>query len=130
MPKGKQKQNVMNETLKIMAYLIYIGFACGITVLVTRSLFNYGKKMSRFLRPEEEEFTDSLAGLMKIGFYLMTLGFGFLIIKISYNLESKHELIEKVTYKGGSFLLFVGVLVFFQLFIFLSLQRKRKQIEQ
>lgn len=120
----------MNDTLKIIAYLIYIGFACGITVMVTRSLFNYGKRMSRFLRPNETEFTDSLTGLMKIGFYLLNLGFSFLIIRISYAIESKHELIERVTYKGGSFLLFIGVLVFFQLFIFLSLQKGKKVVEK
>ena len=119
--------------LIVTAYSIYIPAMLALTIWVARTIH---KNTSAFLLeifPDHEKVAAAVNNLLQVGFYLISLGFGFLHMKIysmSYNEElnktfmtTNKELVEVLATKLGGFTLFVGFLLFLNLLIMLSLRK-------
>ena len=68
--------------------------------------------------------------LFEMGFYLLNLGFALLILKISYyhnDLLETQQIIEILSAKVGGFSIYLGVMLFFNLFLFFRGKKKAKQ---
>ena len=127
----------------IVAYSIYIPTTIALSIWIANSLH---KNTKAFL-VERFQNNDSLASstnnLIQTGFYLIAFGFSFMKMRVRNNahydghdkliydqLMSSQETIEELAVKLGSFTLILGLLLFFNFFIMLLIQRPKKQVQQ
>jgi hypothetical protein len=118
------------ETSKILiGYFIYLPIALGLTYFVARTLFKNGKVFMLDIFKGQEEIANATNMLFKVGFYLLNLGYALLILKISsydFN-ETYQNLIEVLSQKIGGFTIYLGIMLFFNLFLFFRGRKKSRQ---
>ena len=112
----------MENYLIIKAYLVYLPVVIGLTFYVAHTLFKNGKVFMLDIFKGREEIALATNKLFEVGFYLMNIGFALLIIEISdsefYPFDTIQELIETLAYKVGGFSIYLGVMLFLNLFLF------------
>lgn len=116
----------------ITAYLIYLPVALGLTYYVARTLFKNGRVFMLDIFRGREEIANATNHLFEMGFYLLNLGFALLILKIDlsgFALFGKQEMIEVLSKKVGGFSIYLGVMLFLNLFLFFRGKRKAKEHE-
>lgn len=120
------------ETTKIfIGYLIYLPISIMLTYFVSKALFNNGKTFMIDIFKGKEEIALATNRLFEVGFYLLNLGWALLILKIdSYAFDNTYQnLIEILSFKIGGFSIYLGIMLFLNLFLFFRGRRKsRKQI--
>ena len=79
----------MENSKIIIAYLIYLPIVIVLTIYVFKMLFKNGKYFIPHIFKGQEDITLATKKLFEIGFYLINIGWAFLILKISYT--SKNE---------------------------------------
>ncbi len=122
-----EAQNAI-ETYFIKAYLIYLPIIIVLTFFVARTLFQSGKSFMLDIFHGREEIANATNQLFKVGFYLLNLGFGLLIMKISYaELGNDRQLIEILSGKVGRFAIYLGIMLFFNLYLFFRGKKKAKE---
>ncbi|WP_299767820.1 hypothetical protein [uncultured Dokdonia sp.] len=117
------------ETSKIIiGYFIYLPVIILLTFFVSKTLFKNGRIFMIEIFKGREEIALSTNRLFEIGFYLLNLGFGLSILRIeSYHFdETYQELIEVLSTKIGGFSIYLGVMLFLNLFLFLRGRKKSK----
>lgn len=118
------------ENLITVAYSIYLPIALGLTYFVAKSLFKNARVFMLDIFHGKEEIAFATNRLFEIGFYLMNIGFALLILEINsyraYNDNSYQILIEILSYKIGGFSIYLGVILFLNMFLFFRGRRKSK----
>ena len=71
-----------------------------------------------------EEIAFATNKLFETGFYLLNLGFALMILKLSLYENTYQNLIEDLSYKIGGFSIYLGVMMFFNLYLFFRGKRK------
>ncbi len=118
----------MEDQLIIKAYLVYLPIALGLTFFVARSLFKSGKIFMLDIFKGREDIAEATNELFKVGFYLLNVGFALIILKIySYGIEGYQDIIEVLSYKIGGFSIYLGVMLFLNMFLFFRGKRKSSQ---
>lgn len=117
----------MNNQFIITAYFIYLPVALGLTWYVAHTLFKNGLVFMRDIFFGREEIALATNALFKIGFYLLNLGFALYILKIHNVLGDTQSTIEALSYKIGGFSIYLGVMLFFNLYLFFRGKRVAKQ---
>jgi hypothetical protein len=112
----------------IVCYAVYLVLSLIITVWVAHTLHKNGRIFLVDAFHGNEPLADSVNHLLVVGFYLINLGYIALYLKASENLFTVRQSIEVVSDKIGVVLLVLGVMHFFNLFVF-SRMRKRSQID-
>jgi len=120
------------ETSKIIiAYFIYLPIVIGLTIFVSKKLFESGKSFMIDIFKGQENIAIATNKLFEVGFYLVNIGWALIIMKISfYNSTytiSNQRLIEIMGLKIGSFSIYLGVMLFLNLFLFLRGRKKARQ---
>lgn len=118
------------ETSKILiGYLIYLPIAIGLTLFVSNILFKNGKLFMIDIFKGKEEIASATNKLFKVGFYLLNIGFALLILKISkYGFDNTYQnLVEILSSKIGGFTIYLGMMLFFNLFLFFRGRKKSRQ---
>lgn len=117
------------ETSKIIiGYLIYLPVIILLTFFVSKTLFKNGRIFMIEIFKGREEIALSTNRLFEVGFYLLNIGFGLSILRISsygFN-ETYQELIEILSTKIGGFSIYLGVMLFLNLFLFLRGRKKSR----
>ena len=78
-----------------------------------------------------EDIANSTNKLFEVGFYLLNIGFGLWMLKISssgFN-ETYQNLIEILSTKIGGFSIYLGVMLFFNMMLFFR-GRKRSKVSK
>ena len=121
----------MENSLIVTAYVIYLPIALILTVLVARNLFKNSKVFMRDIFHGREEIAMATNRLFEIGFYLMNVGFALLILEISryHDFSTTQKLIETLAEKIGGFSIYLGVVLFLNLFMFFRGRKKSKASE-
>lgn len=117
------------ETSKIViGYFIYVPVILLLTFLVSRTLFKNGKTFMLDIFRGQEEIANATNKLFEVGFYLLNIGFGLLILKIySYNFDETYQsLIEILSSKIGGFSMYLGSMLFLNLFMFFRGRKKSR----
>jgi len=116
------------ENLITVAYSIYLPIALGLTFFVAKSLFKNAKVFMLDIFHGKEEIAFATNRLFEIGFYLMNIGFALLILEInSHRAFNNYQiLIEVLSYKIGGFSIYLGVILFLNLYLFFRGRRKSK----
>jgi hypothetical protein len=76
------------------------------------------------------ELADSVNSLLVVGFYLINVGYMTLAMRTSTTLEDTRQAIELVCDKIGVVLLVLGIMHFFNLYIFNRLRKRGQDPER
>lgn len=115
------------ETTKILiGYAIYLPVAIALTFTVSRTLFKNSKIFMLDIFKGREEIANATNKLFETGFYLLNLGFALMILKISLDDNSYQDLVEALSYKIGGFSIYLGIMLFLNLYFFFRGKRKAK----
>jgi predicted PurR-regulated permease PerM len=118
------------ETTKILiGYAIYLPIAIFLTYYVSKTLFQNGKIYMLDIFKGREEIANATNKLFETGFYLLNLGFALMILTISEYKNDYQTLIEALSYKIGGFSIYLGFMLFFNLYFFFRGKRKAKQAQ-
>lgn len=119
------------ETQKILiGYAVYLPIALALTFYVSRTLFKNSKVYMMDIFKGREEIAVSTNKLFETGFYLLNLGWALMILEINLSENNYQNLIEKLSYKIGGFSIYLGVMLFLNLFFFFRGKRKAKEAQQ
>jgi len=134
------------ETKVVLAYLIYLPVVLGLTLYVARTLFTNGRTFMLDIFKGKEDIANATNKLFEVGFYLLNMGFALLILKIDQGqrfeydpalgeqvttytrlLDTNQELVEALASKVGGFAIYLGVMLFLNLFLFFRGRKKAHQ---
>ncbi|HPK10650.1 MAG TPA: hypothetical protein P5235_10385 [Saprospiraceae bacterium] len=111
----------------LKAYLVYLPLIIGLTFYVSKTLFRSGKMFMLDIFKGKEDIANATNNLFELGFYLLNLGFGLVILKIShYGMNSYQNVLEVLSLKIGGFSIYLGIMLFFNLLLFFRGRRKSK----
>ena len=108
----------------VITYLLYLAISVLLTIWVARTLFKNGRIFLVDVFHGNESLADSVNHLLVVGFYLVNLGYVSLALKLGYEVESWRAGIEALSWKIGLVLLVLGVMHFFNLYIFSRIRRR------
>ena len=118
------------ETTKILiAYAIYLPIALFLTYYVSKTLFKNSKIYMLDIFKGREEIANATNKLFETGFYLLNLGFALMILEMNMYDNSYQVLIEKLSYKIGGFSIYLGIMLFLNLYFFFRGKRKASQAQ-
>ena len=115
----------MENTFIIKSYLIYLPIALGLTYYVAKTLFKTGSVFMNDIFSGREEIAHATNRLFQLGFYLLNIGFAFMILEINY-VNDYQQMIEKLSVKLGSFSIYLGLALFFNLYMFFRGKKKAR----
>lgn len=116
------------ETSKILiGYAIYLPIVIGLTIYVSKTLFKNSIVYMTDIFNGREEIAIATNKLFETGFYLLNLGWALMILKMSLYSNSYQELIEDLSYKIGGFAIYLGIMLFLNLYFFFRGKRKAKE---
>ncbi len=110
--------------LVVMTYTAYIVLSVAVTIWVATTLSKNGQLFLVDVFGGKKELATSVNHLLVVGFYLINLGFVSFGLKLGYDIASCREAIEALSMKEGTVLLTLGVMHFFNLFLFNSIRAK------
>lgn len=116
------------ETSKILiGYAIYLPIAIALTLYVSRTLFRNSKIYMLDIFGGRAEIATATNNLFETGFYLLNIGFALMILEINLYQESNRELVEALSYKIGGFSIYLGLMLFLNLYFFFRGKRKARE---
>lgn len=117
----------MNNSYIIAAYLVYLPVALILTWIVAHNLFKNGLIFMRDIFFGREDIAKATNSLFKIGFYLLNIGFALFILRIYNALTGMQDTIEVLSSKVGGFSIYLGVMLFFNLYLFFRGKKAARQ---
>ncbi|MEZ4803921.1 MAG: hypothetical protein R2852_00130 [Bacteroidia bacterium] len=117
----------MNNQIIIIAYCIYLPVSIALTFYVAKSLFKNSKVFMLDIFNGREEIAFSTNKLFEVGFYLLNVGFALLILEFNVNLTDYQLMIEKLSSKIGGFSIYLGIMLFLNLYLFFRGKKKSKE---
>src|ERR1700712_256179 len=117
----------MSNSYIVAAYFIYLPIALLLTWLVAKTLFQNGLIFMRDIFFGREEMAQATTALFKSGFYLLNVGFALYILKIYNALTGMQDTIEVLSSKIGGFSIYLGIMLFFNLYLFFRGKKASRQ---
>jgi hypothetical protein len=129
--------NIMKDLI-VTTYIAYLPVAILLTFFVARIFFKNSKIFMLDIFNQRQEIAMSTNKLFEVGFYLLSLGFALFYMKIdkgdfyTYSDElrqsilsfTQQDMFETLSYKIGVVAVFLGVMVFLNLFLLFRGKRK------
>ena len=112
-------------TLGISTYIVYIVVSSAFTIWVARTLHKNGRVFLVDVFHGNESLADSVNHLLVCGFYLISFGYVTLALTLGYVVADAQEAIEALSLKIGAVLIVLGLMHFFNLFLFTHLRRRK-----
>jgi hypothetical protein len=119
----------MNTTKILIGYAIYLPIALFLTYYVSTTLFKNSKVYMLDIFKGRDEIASATNKLFETGFYLLNIGFALMILRISEYNNNYQTLIEALSYKIGGFSIYLGIMLFFNLYFFFRGKRKAKETQ-
>ena len=111
----------------VYSYCVYLAISLAVTVWVARTLHRRGRVFLVDAFHGSEELADSVNHLLVVGFYLINVGYVAFALKTAENPLSLRHAIELVSDKIGLVLLVLGLMHFFNLYVFSRVRRRAKE---
>lgn len=119
------------ETTKILiGYGLYLPIALFLTFYVSKILFKNGKIFMLDIFKGREDIAEATNKLFETGFYLLNIGFALMILEMQLSDNNYQELIERLSYKIGGFSIYLGFMLFFNLYFLFRGKRKAKEAQE
>lgn len=111
-------------TFTVWMYLAYLAISVGLTIWVARTLHKNGRVflVDSFLG--NTGLADSVNHLLVVGFYLVNIGFVTLALKYGDKAVDAQTALEILSSKVGLVLVVLGVMHFFNLYVFGAMRRR------
>lgn len=119
-----------NHFFHLLAYTVYLPVSVLLTWYVANSLFKSGKVFMLDIFRGRQDISDATNQLFKVGFYLLNLGFALHILEIGQELIDYRQTVEALSEQLGGFSIYLGLMLFFNLFLFFRGKRKSKEMER
>ena len=117
----------MGTTKILIGYAIYFPIALFLTYYVSKTLFKNSKVYMIDIFKGREDIANATNKLFETGFYLLNLGFALMILQMNIYNDTYQLLIEKLSYKIGGFTIYLGLMLFLNLYFFFRGKRKVKE---
>lgn len=117
----------METTKTILAYAIYLPVAIALTIYVSKTLFKNSLIYMTDIFKGREEIAKATNKLFETGFYLLNIGFALKIMEMSLYNDSYQVMIEELSSKIGGFSIYLGIMLFLNLYLFFRGKRKTSQ---
>lgn len=116
----------------VLTYLIYLPIVIGLTLYVARTLFRNGRVFMLDIFKGKADIADATNRLFEVGFYLINIGFALRIMEVDgywgeNAYDTMQEVVETLAGKVGGFAIYLGVMLFINLFLFFRGRRKARQ---
>ena len=116
----------------VLTYLIYLPIVLLLTLYVARTLFRNGRVFMLDIFKGKADIADATNRLFEVGFYLLNIGFALRIMQIGPRwdndpFDTNQEVVETLAGKVGGFAIYLGVMLFLNLFLFFRGRRKARQ---
>src|SRR5260370_28128660 len=108
--------------LIVFSYIAYLAVSLAVTSWVARSLQKSGRVFLVDAFHGNAELADSVNHLLVVGFYLINTGYVTRALSTTATVGSARQAIELFSDKIGVVLLVLGVMHFFNLFVFHKLR--------
>ena len=108
----------------LYTYLAYLALSLPTTIWVARTLHKNGRIFLVDSLLGNEPLADSVNHLLVVGFYLINIGFVTLALKYGDKSTDARTALEVLSTKVGLVLVVLGVMHFFNLFIFSKMRRR------
>lgn len=119
----------METSLTLTGYAFYLPIALALTFYVSKVLFKNSKIFMLDIFKGREEIAFATNRLFETGFYLLNLGFALVILKLRLHDDNYQALVEALTYKIGGFSIYLGIMLFLNLYFFFRGKRKAKSAQ-
>ena len=117
----------MKTTLNFTGYLIYLPIVIILTWYVAHILFKNSKVFMEDIFHGKVDIALSTNKLFETGFYLLNLGFALVIMEVTSEIYDNRTLLEILSSKIGGFSIYLGIMLFFNLYLFFRGRRISKQ---
>jgi hypothetical protein len=112
----------------VVTYVAYLAISVALTVFVGSALSRSGRVFLRDVFGDQTGPADAASRLIVVGFYLLTLGFITLTMRMSGEIGSARQAIQVLSVKIGEVLLVLGALYLANIG-FLARIRRRTQVQ-
>jgi hypothetical protein len=115
----------------IVVYSIYLVFITAATIYVGKTLFSHSKVFMETIFNGRLQLATATNKLFEMGFFLLAFGIGFYLMKENVDVNTQRYMFELTSTKAGGFVLFLGVLVMLNLYLFFRgmKHRRKKEVE-
>ncbi|HRH38878.1 MAG TPA: hypothetical protein PK760_11060 [Flavobacteriales bacterium] len=130
----------------VLTYAVYLPLVIALTLYVARTLFRNGRVFMLDIFKGKADIADATNKLFETGFYLMNLGFALLIMRVdqgylenvtnengvitgrawTHALDTNQEVVETLAHKLGGFAIYLGIMLFLNLYLFFRGRRKSR----
>lgn len=111
-------------TYPAWSYLFYVLLSVAATIWVATTLYRNGKVFLVDTFAGNEALAQSVNHLLVVGFYLINVGYVFLALKYGDKPANLDQAIEFFATKIGLVLVVLGVMHFFNLYVFSRMRRR------
>jgi hypothetical protein len=108
----------------VITYAIYLVISVGITIWVARTLSTNGYVFLVDVFNGDEVMAHSVNHLLVVGFYLINLGYVGLQLRLQSDVLDAQQGIEALAHKLGTVLVGLGLMHFFNLYVFSRLRAR------
>lgn len=113
----------MHETYLFEVYVVYSAIAVALTIWLARTLFQNGAIFLADVFEGNPPMAEAVNRLLVVGFYLLNLGYAFFMLK-AHGANTSFAAIEVLAQKLGYLLLSLGVIHFFNLYLFHRIRQR------
>ncbi|HLK62052.1 MAG TPA: hypothetical protein VKU19_01335 [Bryobacteraceae bacterium] len=111
----------------VSCYLCYLAISLSITVWVANTLRKNGRVFLLEAFQGKADLADSVNALLVAGFYLINVGYVALMLRTGDALDDTRHAIELLCDKIGVVLLVLGIMHFFNLYLFNRLRKRGEE---
>lgn len=117
----------MNSSYNFIAYLIYLPVVIVLTWYVAHTLFKNSKAFMLDIFNGKAEIAIATNKMFETGFYLLNLGFAFWVMEIVDDIAATRGMLEVLSAKIGGYCIYLGISLFFNLYLFFRGRRISKE---
>ena len=108
----------------LSTYAIYLVISITVTIWVARTLHANGRAFLVEAFHGQQVLADSVNHLLVVGFYLINIGWIVMTLRTPYDLYTARAAIELLSDKIGTVLFVLGLMHFFNLYVFSRFRRR------
>src|SRR5262245_61943241 len=108
----------------LVSYAVYLILSIAVTIWVARTLHKNGRAFLVDAFHGQEALADSVNHLLVVGFYLINLGWIVMTLRTHQDIVSIRGAVELLSDKIGTVLFVLGLMHFFNLFLFSRFRRR------
>ena len=117
----------MTTSLNLIAYFVYLPVVVLLTWYVAHILFKNSKVFMQDIFNGKLDIALSTNKLFETGFYLLNLGFALMIMTVAEYIADSRTMLEILSTKIGGFSIYLGIMLFFNLYLFFRGRRISRQ---